>query len=43
MLYVVSHQGVFLCMHVSTPVEIIIAEKLIGFKLTKKFLYCLEP
>jgi hypothetical protein len=43
MLHVVSHHCVFLCIHVSMSVERVIAEKLIGFQLTKKFLYCIEP
>ena len=33
----------FLCIHVSTSVQTIIAEKLIGFQLTKKFVHCVEP
>ena len=33
----------FLCIHVSTSVERVIVEKLTGFQLTKKFLYCVEP
>jgi hypothetical protein len=28
---------------VSTSVQTVIAEKLTGFQLTKKFLYCFEP
>ena len=32
----------FLCIHVCTSVQTVIAEKLTGFQLTKKFLYCLE-
>jgi hypothetical protein len=28
---------------VSTAVQIVIAEKLTGFQLTNKFLYCMEP
>ena len=39
----VSHHCLFLCIHVSTSVQTIIAEKLTGFQLTKKFLYCLIP
>jgi hypothetical protein len=33
----------FLCIHVSTSVEKVIAEKLTDFYRTKKFLYCTEP
>jgi hypothetical protein len=43
MLHVVSHHCLFLCIHVSASVQTVIAEKLTGFQLTKKFLYCLEP
>jgi len=43
MLHVVSHYCLFLCIHVSTSVERVIAEKVIGLKLTKKFLYCMQP
>ena len=43
MLHVVSHRCLFLCIHVSTSVPTVIAEKLTGFQLTKKFLYCMEP
>jgi hypothetical protein len=43
MLHVVSNQCLFLCIHVSTSVERIIAEKLIGFWLTKIFLHCVQP
>ena len=39
---VVSHHCLFLCIHVSTAVQTVIAKKLTGFQLTKKFLYCLE-
>ena len=42
-LHVVSHHCLFLCIHVSTSVQTAIAEKLTGFQLTNKFLYCLEP
>ena len=42
-LHAVSHHSLFLCIHVSMSVESVIAEKLIGFQLTKKFLYCMEP
>jgi len=42
MLHVVSHHCLFLCIHVSTSVQTAIAEKLTGFQLTKKFLYCME-
>ena len=41
-LRVVSHHCLFLCIHVSTSVQTAIAEKLTGFQLTKKLLYCLE-
>jgi hypothetical protein len=43
MLHVVFHHCLFLCIHVSISVERVIAVKLIGFQLTKKFLYCMEP
>jgi len=43
MLHAVSHRRLFLCIHVSTSVGRVIAEKLTGFQLTKKFLYCMEP
>ena len=43
MLHVVSHHCLFLCIHVSISVHTVIAKKLTGFQLTKKFLYCLEP
>jgi len=43
MLHVVYHHCLFLCIHVSVSVERVIAGKLIGFQLTKKFLYCVEP
>ena len=43
MLHVVSHQFLFLCIHVSTAVQTVFAEKLTGFQLTKKLLYCVEP
>jgi hypothetical protein len=43
MLHVVFHHCLFLCIHVSTSLERVIAVKLIGFQLTKKFLYCMEP
>jgi hypothetical protein len=43
MLHVVSHYCLFLCILVSTSVERVIVEKLTGFQLTKKFLYCMEP
>ena len=39
----VSHYCLFLCIHVSTSVERVIAEKLTGFQLTTKFLHCMEP
>ena len=42
-LHVVSHHCLFLCIHVSTLVQTVIAEKLTGVHLTKKFLYCMEP
>ena len=42
-LRVVSHHCLFLCIHMSASVQTVIAEKLTGFQLTKKFLYCLEP
>jgi len=43
MLHAVSHRCLFLCIHVSASVGRVIAEKLTGFQLTKKFLYCMEP
>jgi hypothetical protein len=43
MLHVVSHHCLFLCIHVSASLERVIAEKLTGFQLTKKFLHCMEP
>jgi len=43
MLHVVSHHCLLLCIRVSTSVQTVIAEKLSGFRLTKKFLYCMEP
>ena len=43
MLHVVSHHCLFLCIHMSASVQTLIAEKLTGFQLTKKLLYCLEP
>jgi hypothetical protein len=43
LLHVVSHHCLVLCIHVSTSVQTVIAEKLTGFQLTKKFLYCMEP
>jgi len=43
MLHVVPHHCLFLCIHVSTSVERVIAEKMIGFYLTKKFLHCMQP
>jgi len=43
MLHVVFHHCLFLYIHVSISVERVIAVKLIGFQLTKKFLYCMEP
>jgi len=42
MVHVVSHHCLFLCIHVCTSVQTVIGEKLIGFQLTKKFLYCME-
>ena len=35
--------SLFLCIHVSVAVQTVIAEKLTGFQLTEKFLYCKEP
>ena len=43
MLHVVSHHCLFLCIHVSTSVQTVIAEKLTVFQLTQKFLHCMEP
>jgi hypothetical protein len=43
MLHVVSHHCLFLCIHVTPSVQTVIAEKLIGFQLTKKFMHCTEP
>ena len=43
MLHVVSHRCLFLFIHVSTSVQTVIAEKLTGFQLTRKFLYHIEP
>ena len=43
MLHVFSHHCLFLCIHVSTSVQTVIAEKLTGFQPTKTFLYLLEP
>jgi len=40
---VVSHHCLFLCMHVSTSVQTVIAEKLTGLQPTRKFLYYMEP
>jgi hypothetical protein len=34
--------SLFLCICVSTSVQTVIAEKLTGFQLTKKFLYCMK-
>ena len=42
-LHMVSHHCLFLCIHVSTALQTVIAEKLTAFQFTKKFLYCLEP
>jgi len=42
MLHVVSRRCLFLCIHVSTSVERVNVEYLIGFQLTKKFLHCME-
>ena len=43
MLHVVSHHCLFVCIHVSTSVQTVIAEKLTVFQLTQKFLHCMEP
>ena len=43
MLHVVSCHCLFLCIHVSTSVQTVIAEKLTVFQLTQKFLHCMEP
>jgi len=43
MLLVVSHHCLFLCIHLPISVQTVIAEKLTGFRLTKKFLQCMEP
>ena len=43
MLHVDSHHCLFLCIHVSTSVDIVIVEKVTGLHLTKKFLHCMEP
>ena len=37
-----SHHCLFLCIHVSTSVQTVIAEKLPVFQLTQKFLHCME-
>jgi len=42
-LHVVSHHCLFLCIHMSTSVQTVIAEKLSGFQLNNEFLYCFEP
>jgi hypothetical protein len=42
-LHVLSQHCLFLCIHVSPSLERVIAAKLVGFQITKKFLYCMEP
>ena len=42
LLHVVYHRCLFLCIHVSPSVQTVIAEKLTGFQLTNKFLYCMQ-
>jgi len=42
-LHVVSHHCLFLCIHVSASLQRVMAEKLIGFHLTEKLLYCKQP
>ena len=42
-LHMASHHCLFVCIHMSTSVQTAVAEKLTGFQLTNKFLYCLEP
>jgi hypothetical protein len=42
-LHVVSHHCLSFCIHVSTSVERVMAEKPIGFLLTNKLLYCVQP
>jgi hypothetical protein len=43
MLHVVSHHCLLLCIHVSTSVQTVIAEKLTCLQLTNKFLYYMQP
>jgi len=38
----VCDRCLFLCIHVSISVGRVMAEKLIGLQLTKKFLHCME-
>ena len=35
--------SLFLCIHVSTSVQTVTAEKLTGFQLTNSLLHCMEP
>jgi len=43
MPHVVSYHCLFLCIRVSASVQRVMAEKLIGFQLTKKSLHCVKP
>ena len=43
MQHVASYHRVFLCIHESTSVQTVIAEKLTGFQLTNKPLHCMQP
>jgi hypothetical protein len=40
---VVSHHCLFFFFFVSASVQTVIAVNLTGFRLTNKFLYCMEP